>query len=389
MSFDAKRLVGGVEVGELLRVARRAALAGGAAIRRHLQDFELSYKSDKTPVTTADLAANEAILRELAATPFGVCSEEGVLDASRRAKGEFWLVDPLDGTSGFVRRNGEFCVCVAFIDAQGRAAVGAIYSPILQRLWLGASCGFGLQEVVCEAANEALKHTRTNEPKNLLKSNLVLTSLQPHTANSPSPNSRVFQEILEQTSRKRAGVGFAKLLCRVRNESFFEVEEFADFSQTFTNCEEKGEFAKIKFGFNNPKTVVQTLAEQGDTARLRECFASPPQVLCGRNGEAQEFCRCFNLDAKPLGSALKFTLLATNQSGILLKTYPSSHWDIAAAEALLTACGGGVFAFARSGVAQLDYTAASFTNPNFIALSHAKISDLADFAAFFLGTEFA
>ena len=81
-------------------------------------DFEIERKADNSPLTIADRKAHEAIVAILNETPFPVLSEEGKhMDyAVRRDWDTLWIVDPLDGTKEFIKRNGEFTVNIALVD---------------------------------------------------------------------------------------------------------------------------------------------------------------------------------------------------------------------------------------------------------------------------------
>jgi 3'(2'), 5'-bisphosphate nucleotidase len=139
----------------LVEVAISAAFAGGRAIMEvYAGEFEVELKSDHSPVTLADRRAHTAIERELASTGFPVLSEEGahLPFAQRQVWERYWLVDPLDGTKEFVKRNGEFTVNIALMmrDDQpggpmGNAIpiIGVIYAPVHDRLyfaWQGGGC---------------------------------------------------------------------------------------------------------------------------------------------------------------------------------------------------------------------------------------------------------
>ncbi|MDE6988070.1 MAG: 3'(2'),5'-bisphosphate nucleotidase CysQ, partial [Bacteroides acidifaciens] len=80
-------------------------------------DFEIERKADNSPLTIADRKAHEAIVAILDGTPFPVLSEEGKhLDYEvRRTWDTLWVVDPLDGTKEFIKRNGEFTVNIALV----------------------------------------------------------------------------------------------------------------------------------------------------------------------------------------------------------------------------------------------------------------------------------
>ena len=102
---------------ELLALAEDAAKKANAAIMQNCDKFDVFVKADKSPLTNADLAANDVIMSTLEPSGIVICSEECVLDSKRRMSEErFWLIDPLDGTKEFIARNGEFCVCIALIE---------------------------------------------------------------------------------------------------------------------------------------------------------------------------------------------------------------------------------------------------------------------------------
>lgn len=126
----------------VIRIARQAA---AAILAVYDSAFAVQHKDDRSPLTAADLAAHRCIVDGLATlTPdIPVLSEEssGADIASRRQWTRFWLVDPLDGTREFIKRNGEFTVNIALIEA-GVATFGVIQQPVTGALWHGAP-GFG------------------------------------------------------------------------------------------------------------------------------------------------------------------------------------------------------------------------------------------------------
>ncbi|MEE7561299.1 3'(2'),5'-bisphosphate nucleotidase CysQ, partial [Xanthomonas sp. Kuri4-2] len=118
-----------------------AAEAGAAIMAVYANDFEVQIKADASPLTQADLAANRVIvdgLRRL--TPsVPVLSEESaqVPWDERRHWTSYWLVDPLDGTREFVKRNGEFSVNIALIHL-GSPVLGVVQAPVDGRIWHAA-----------------------------------------------------------------------------------------------------------------------------------------------------------------------------------------------------------------------------------------------------------
>lgn len=112
----------------------------------------VSHKSDGSPLTDADLQAHRIIAQELnALTPHVpvVCEEDASSWPYRKPQGEFWLVDPLDGTKEFLARNGEFTVNIALI-REGQAVLGIVVAPALaQAYWGGLGIG-ALREMGCQ-----------------------------------------------------------------------------------------------------------------------------------------------------------------------------------------------------------------------------------------------
>jgi 3'(2'), 5'-bisphosphate nucleotidase len=113
---------------------RLAKQAGERILAIYEQDFSVVHKHDQTPVTEADMAAHAVIddgLEEIAAE-YPVLSEESTsIPFEDRARWEtYWLVDPLDGTREFIKRNGEFTVNIALIQNH-QPILGAIYAPVL------------------------------------------------------------------------------------------------------------------------------------------------------------------------------------------------------------------------------------------------------------------
>ena len=112
---------------KLLKIAINASIEGGQEIIKVYEtEFEVEQKSDHTPLTLADKNCNNVIEGFLVKTNIPILSEEGnKVSYSERKKWEyFWLVDPLDGTKEFVKRNGEFTV-KRYIDLDGKICLRA------------------------------------------------------------------------------------------------------------------------------------------------------------------------------------------------------------------------------------------------------------------------
>jgi len=101
-------------------------------------DFETQLKSDNSPLTIADQKANDVIINALKAkypnVPF-ITEEEKAMDYSQRKNWEYlWLVDPLDGTKEFIKRNGEFTVNIALVK-NGKVELGVVYIPVQNKTY--------------------------------------------------------------------------------------------------------------------------------------------------------------------------------------------------------------------------------------------------------------
>ncbi|MGC6470685.1 MAG: 3'(2'),5'-bisphosphate nucleotidase CysQ [Flavobacteriales bacterium] len=123
---------------EYLNIAIVAALDAGSRIMEIYQseDFDVQLKSDDSPLTKADLASHNIIAEHLKKTPFPLLSEEGkdIDYVTRKTWDKLWIVDPIDGTKEFIKRNGEFTVNIALIEKQ-EPILGVIYAPVLKELY--------------------------------------------------------------------------------------------------------------------------------------------------------------------------------------------------------------------------------------------------------------
>ena len=103
------------KIPELDIAIEAAKEAGNAILEIYQRNFEISKKKDDSPITEADLKSNEIIKEILSQTEHAILSEEDKDDQSRLSKDTIWIVDPLDGTSDFIDKTGEFTVMIALI----------------------------------------------------------------------------------------------------------------------------------------------------------------------------------------------------------------------------------------------------------------------------------
>ena len=122
-----------------LKIARNA---GSRILEIYESEFDIEHKDDKSPLTNADMASHHTIVEALSAlTPeIPILSEESAkLPFEERSQWRtYWLVDPLDGTREFIKRNGEFTVNIALVEG-GVPTLGVVYAPVLERTYLAAA----------------------------------------------------------------------------------------------------------------------------------------------------------------------------------------------------------------------------------------------------------
>lgn len=263
-----------LNLSKLHDIAISAALAAGEAILAVYDKFELSLKSDSSPLTTADLVANQAISTYLQSTQIPICSEESVLPFHMRNEDAlFWLVDPLDGTKEFIARNGEFCVCIALI-WHSRPILGVIYTPLSKEIY----------------------------------------------------------------------------------------SSFAG-APVFRNFEKIGEY---KENLQSLNLANNTLNLDGSNILISGRSADMTQI--------ENFAKEFDLNLVTLGSAIKFSKLASQEAGVFIRFYGSHIWDTAAGDFLLHQSGGIMLSL--STLKPLNYAKKITLNDSFIALSRSQKSNL-------------
>lgn len=190
----------------MIETIKNVALQAGRAIMdiyaRPEESWEVERKADNSPLTLADRESHRIIARTLEPTDIPLLSEEGahLSYEMRRKWHRLWVVDPLDGTKEFLKRNGEFTVNIALVE-DGVPVMGVIFAPALLRLWWGAK-GMGaftasVSEgqnvegkpvyVVGESQNLPLKERMCGQPCRVVASRSHL-----------SPETEVFIDSLRQ-----------------------------------------------------------------------------------------------------------------------------------------------------------------------------------------------
>lgn len=263
------------EIKHLLEAACQAAVEAGKAILKvYHTPFDVVDKDDGSPVTLADIESSRIIKETLQPTGLPFVSEEdcGYSYKERASFPLYWLVDPLDGTKEFVKRNDEFTVNIALMESHNPIA-GVVYSPIYDILWTGF-------------CREAWRFDNA--------ASLSFTDLDrviPSAVRLP----------MEQDSQP-----YTILVSRSHRDG--QVDEYLE-----------------KFVLPNHRDAV----------------------------------------IKPLGSTLKFAMLAEHKADIYVCYSRTKEWDTAAAQALLEAVGGSVRRI--NDEESLEYGKEEFGNPPFIA----------------------
>lgn len=200
-----------------LEQAIAAAMDASAAILRVYRDNapEVTWKADNSPLTRADHDAHEAILTVLRATPYPVLSEEGknVPFAERQAWPILWIVDPLDGTKEFIKRNDEFTVNIALV-RDGCPVLGVIMVPVSGMLYFGTlDMGAFRTKALGPDTLDELLATAERLPRNVPRDKYVIMGSRSHG----SPELAAFVE----AERSRCGrvtlvpAGSSLKICRV------------------------------------------------------------------------------------------------------------------------------------------------------------------------------
>ena len=142
--FTPNKMIGQIQEKKIISIAKKA----GDAILEiyHHADFSkvVDFKGDNSPLTLGDKASHEVIMEELSVLhpEIPIISEEGkdIPYEQRKSYDTFWLIDPLDGTKEFIKRNGEFTVNIALIQ-NGRPIFGVVHVPYLGITYYGSQDG--------------------------------------------------------------------------------------------------------------------------------------------------------------------------------------------------------------------------------------------------------
>lgn len=138
------------------QIAVKAALEAGEKILEVYNSsdgIKVEIKSDESPLTQADLLSHEVITKYLLKTKIPILSEEGseIPYEERKLWEKLWIVDPIDGTKEFIKKNGEFTVNIALIENQ-KPVIGVVFAPVLNDLYVSEE-GVGAYKVQTDSFN--------------------------------------------------------------------------------------------------------------------------------------------------------------------------------------------------------------------------------------------
>ena len=126
---------------ELEKIIDGVIKAGEKILEVYETDFTTEKKDDDSPITQADIESNKILKEVLGEIGIAILSEEDIDDKKRLSEEKIWIIDPLDGTTDFVNKTGEFTVMVGLVENH-KSVLGLIYWPIKKRMYL-AEAGKG------------------------------------------------------------------------------------------------------------------------------------------------------------------------------------------------------------------------------------------------------
>lgn len=189
---------------DLEKIIAIAKDAGTEIMKIYEKDFSIVYKDDASPLTEADLKSNEVICSQLEEfyPKIPILSEENkeVKYEERKDWKLFWLIDPIDGTKEFIKKNGEFTVNIALVE-EGIPVLGVVYAPVLDEMYV-AKKGLGAFK-----NGKQLPLVQNKAPKELL--NVVASKAH------LSEETQKFIDNLESKKVEQVSKGSSLKLCMV------------------------------------------------------------------------------------------------------------------------------------------------------------------------------
>ena len=205
---------------QLIVLAINAAFKAGIIQKEiYSKNFEIEYKSDHSPVTEADKLSNEIIKETLKPSTFPYLSEEDLeIDFDIRKNWKYyWIIDPLDGTKEFIKKNDEFSVNIAFAKDK-KIIFGVVYSPILGEVYFNINSNSAYKAKINSLLNfenftEFLNNSKKINPKEV-SDNITIAASRSHL-NEKTQN---FINFVNDNSKKSVNIinrGSAFKICLV------------------------------------------------------------------------------------------------------------------------------------------------------------------------------
>lgn len=225
----------------LVSKAVDAALAAGREILEvYAGEHAVELKEDRSPLTKADRRAHAAILKELSVTGIPVLSEEGRTIPLEERQGwqRYWLVDPLDGTKEFIKRNGEFTVNIALMECVGGAQgtggmavpiAGVLYVPVkdvLYMAWQGGGA-YRLEAAATLPAGTAYERAARAQRLPLGPPPNAYTIVASRSHQSPETAAFIRTKEKEHGAVRLASMGSALKICLVAEGAAHVYPRFA------------------------------------------------------------------------------------------------------------------------------------------------------------------
>jgi len=293
-----------------LKITKRA---GNAILKIYNTDFAIEQKEDNSPITIADKKSQEIIIKGLKKiTPeLPILSEESKkAPYNERTNWKiFWLVDPLDGTKEFIKRNGEFAVNIALIKDK-KPVLGIIHIPDKDLFY------FAYKEIGSYKLEDWNKLNRIRSIDSLLSTSIKL----PQKSNELKYPDRPFTVV---TSRSHLSKRTKEYIEKLKNQSSFR------------------------------KASQQDELREGVSHQQGKRIPFPP------NDGSQT-----KLKIIPVGSSLKMCLVVEGKADIYPRFGKTYEWDIAAGQAIVESSGGKVINIETKKT--LEYNKQNLANPSFI-----------------------
>ena len=310
----------------LLTALSAAKSAGRAILEVYNRDFDVRYKDDRSPLTMADQRSHDIIVAQLSdqtGERLPILSEEGKdIPFEQRSRWEyFWLVDPLDGTKEFVKRNDEFTVNIALI-YRNRPVLGVIYVPVKDSFYFAAvdlgAYRLDNGDILEIIAGKASVKEKTRWLQKILECSVKLPL-------DPLASEQISQILDHQTKP-------------VRHVS----ENLPEGPATFPLPRSAGEKCQCE--------SVCVCGQESILSNSRNSVNKPFIIVGSRSHsskELEDFVEDMRKKYKQVefisaGSSLKLCLVAEGRADIYPRLGPTMEWDTAAGQAIVEKAQGSV-----------------------------------------------